>query len=78
MAVSYRIAIFLIALSVFGLVYALLMEPASMLEETAMQFIDGEDAMEGAGYQSTLWTFLPVFALIAAGGWLIKQSVIGK
>lgn len=76
MAVSFRVVVFLVALGVFGFAYAVVDAPASgEVDAAADQQSDSEPARAFLGIIREIWSLLPVFAALAAGGWLIKESI---
>jgi len=81
MAVSFRIVIALGGLLVFALVYGVGQEAVGIVEPLASGYY-GEGDGTGTGsnnlfvWTSTIWGLLPVFALLAVGGYLLKQAVV--
>jgi len=81
MAVSFRIVVALGALLVFALVYGVGQEVVGIVEPLASGYY-GEGDGSGAGsnnlfvWTSTIWGLLPVFALLAVGGYILKQAVV--
>jgi hypothetical protein len=76
MAVSYRIVIFLIALLVFGGMYAIVSDGISTIEGDISDGTDTKETQQSQQYISQFWTFMPVAVLIAGGAWLIKEAVM--
>lgn len=75
MAVSWRLAVFVIALGVFGFGWVILGDAIPFLETAALDGVETDESADAISNQQTLWAFAPVFVLIAAGLWLIKRSV---
>lgn len=73
---SFKIVKFLAVLCLAGLLYALLLEPISIIESITLQNANTEQSQTGIKYMSQLWTAAPIFIFIAAAAWLIKQGVV--
>ena len=76
MAVAWRLSIFLLALLVFGAMFAMVDIAVPFLEAQALGYADTEETAQLLGWTTQFWLFTPVFALIAAGAWLLKQGVV--
>lgn len=76
MAVSYRLVIFLVAILVGSLFYAILGDAVSVIEPEVASAVDTTESEQGYTWISQLWAITPVFILIAAGAYLLKQGVV--
>jgi len=76
MAVSFRLAIFLIAILLFAVVWGVGAELVAVIEPIADTQTTTENGNDLYTWVSTLWGLLPVFAVFAMGAWLLKQAVV--
>jgi ABC-type microcin C transport system permease subunit YejE len=80
MAVSFRIVVALGALLVFALVYGVGQEVVGIVEPLASGYYGGDGSGAGSNnlfvWTTTIWGLLPVFALLAVGGYILKQAVV--
>jgi len=75
MAVSFRIVIGLGALLLFALVYGVGQEIVAIVEPMASGYY-GSGSNNLFAWTTTIWGLLPVFALLAVGGYILKQAVV--
>jgi hypothetical protein len=79
MAVSFRIVVALGALLVFALLYGVGQEVVAIVEPLAEGYY-GSGSGPGSNnlfvWTTTIWGLLPVFALLAVGGYILKQAVV--
>jgi len=81
MAVSFRIVIGLGALLLFALTYGVGQEIVAIVEPMASGYYGSGDGTGGGSnnlfaWTTTIWGLLPVFALLAVGGYVLKQAVV--
>jgi len=76
MAVSFRLAIFLIAILVFAVVWGVGAEVVEVIEPIADNQTATQDGNDLYAWVSTIWGLLPVFAVFAMAAWLLKQAVV--
>jgi len=76
MAVSFRLAIFLIAILVFAVVWGVGAEMVEVIEPIADNQTATQDGNDLYTWVSTIWGLLPVFAVFAMAAWLLKQAVV--
>jgi nitrate/nitrite transporter NarK len=76
MAVSWRIVIFLLALTVFGVFWGIGNEVVQIIEPIITTTMGTERGTQLLTWTSRIWALSPVFALIALAAWLFKQGVI--
>jgi len=74
--VSFRLAIFLIAILLFAVVWGVGAEVVEVIEPIADTQTTTENGNDLYTWVSTLWGLLPVFAVFAMGAWLLKQAVV--